>query len=646
MRLLHKTFVFMLVPMLRTSKTGPEQLDAVEHLEEKEDGAIDTLGANSGRVIMSTSWIASGLEEGHGLEGRLRRRKIFGGLGGRRRRGLGVIEGVVNDIGNGLIDSVDPATTVSELRQGLQEVVSDLPPALTSQAEAFGKGALSLSAQVNVNDLKAQLSVHMSAATEVAKGAAEKADKVTAKIGNALEDAATRLGDSVKNIGLLAAGLAVETWNAIKDMILCFQNNVDLLCMLLLPAACDCTKSSITIAGGSMNARCTLSGTDALSVPMGWEPGEVGFETGDDSSNGKTKLPGKARTTRKTNKAKLQETLKPNPGSSEASCSDGLSAALDGQIELGTTILDVEASANTVRVMVTITSKIEMEAMVEAAGGCTFTGERRFPAVPKYKMACAAGFCILLMVQGLATMDLFGDFTGTAEAAMSAEFTTIADVSLNFVTGQAYVTEQSTKFHHRDGMAFAASANSVFRVGFGPEVTVWPMPGAPVVISPQVTAQIRAHGTILYTEGTSLLQQGSSHTQLSNSSSGCAAVQLNVDVTTDIVGFGLPPAISAALSTAMLTSMIVDAIADIRNRLMNLIAMYASCVPGGNMVTSYIDKAVSSATSFIQGAIPNLGFSFSTSSVQLLQQEQCWELLKSPGADHSDCADKIKCSVS
>ena len=58
----------------------------------------------------------------------------------------------------------------------------------------------------------------------------------------------------------------------------------------------------------------------------------------------------------------------------------------------------------------------------------------------------------------------------------------------------------------KNGFGFAASASGSARIGMGPSLVIFPMPGVPITINPMMNAEVRAMGTLNMPVG-SLLQE-------------------------------------------------------------------------------------------------------------------------------------------
>ena len=81
-------------------------------------------------------------------------------------------------------------------------------------------------------------------------------------------------------------------------------------------------------------------------------------------------------------------------------------------------------------------------------------------------------------------------------------------------SGKADVHFDLPSIEQKHGFGFAASASGSARIGMGPSLVIFPMPGVPITINPMMNAEVRAMGTLNMPVG-SLLQES---TQLATQS--------------------------------------------------------------------------------------------------------------------------------
>ena len=162
--------------------------------------------------------------------------------------------------------------------------------------------------------------------------------------------------------------------------------------------------------------------------------------------------------------------------------------------------------------------------------------------------------CLLIMIQGIAEVDAFGTFAGAVSASAEVTLTTRANFKANPATGQVSGDGQIRDFTRKAGFDFSASSDSVVRFGVGPEVVVYPMPGVPVTLRPGVHLELRSAGTISFGQSTSFLQSAAPAASAAGlaQAQACAAVALNLRVTTSLSAFGIPDEMIVELDTSFL----------------------------------------------------------------------------------------------
>ena len=63
-------------------------------------------------------------------------------------------------------------------------------------------------------------------------------------------------------------------------------------------------------------------------------------------------------------------------------------------------------------------------------------------------------------------------------------------------SGHADVDFQNPNIEHQFGFGLAASSTGSVRIGMGPQLVIFPMPGVPITITPMMNAEVRAMGTL------------------------------------------------------------------------------------------------------------------------------------------------------
>ena len=236
------------------------------------------------------------------------------------------------------------------------------------------------------------------------------------------------------------------------------------------------------------------------------------------------------------------------------------------------------------------TARASVDAYVSGQGSCALAMEKHFPKRPITKIACAGFFCVAIILQMVAEFEVKGTLTGTVEISASADFNVGGSVLVN-PSGRADVDFQTPSISHEQGFAIAASSSASTRVGLGPVLTIWPLPGVPVAINPMFHAEARAQGTISYSSP-SLLEvedaqnmifrevQHLNRTGVAPIIEMCGAAALNLYADVDIQGFGLPKFITAALDSKWVQDAVTEGMLQAASMLWDMIMGKAMCIPG------------------------------------------------------------------
>lgn len=107
-----------------------------------------------------------------------------------------------------------------------------------------------------------------------------------------------------------------------------------------------------------------------------------------------------------------------------------------------------------------------------------------------------------LLLQMLAELEVAGTMTGSAEMSASADFSINSKIELD-PSGDAKVHVRNPEISHESGFGLAASASAVLRLGFGPRLAVWPMPGVPMTVNPMMNAELRGQATMAFSASAS-----------------------------------------------------------------------------------------------------------------------------------------------
>ncbi|CAE7664347.1 unnamed protein product [Symbiodinium pilosum] len=572
------------------------------------------------------------------------------------------------DIGEGIADvgltvgsAVGNAATVvgNSVVEAAESTVDALPNEIKDAASTFGNAVVATGSFVaDVGEIVADSAVDLAGdALEVAEFAVQQGAKVGSALGNRIVDAANAIGDGVEKVGALAVGLAKEAWEQIKAFINCLLEGFS-LCKLMLDDVCDCDAgSSISMSTSGLSMRCVFKdrGT-GFSSGYGFSAAGA-FEMGDKSSNGRIKLPGQAFIQSfkpqgdelKARQVGLKHMKSKAPS---GSCERNLDLALEGVVQFAP-ILEISVKTNgDTEVAIEGLARASLDGLISAEGSCAFIAEKRFPKVPKTKVVCGPFFCIAIMLQMVAEVELKGVLTGSVEVSASTDFRIHGKVLIN-PAGKADVDFDLPSIEQKHGFGFAASASGSTRIGMGPNLVIFPMPGVPVSINPMMNAELRAQGT-LNMPSSSLLQEAAQHelaalSQVNSSRANqiplCGAAALNIYTDIEIQGFGIPVAFTASLSFRWLQEEYYHQLIQGAEVFVRFIAGDAMCIPGAESALDLIMSAARAAASALTSLIPDLSIDFSTPSMTLLEPTKlfCLEAVKSPGFENAHCSQDLGC---
>ncbi|CAE7270353.1 hypothetical protein AK812_SmicGene3004 [Symbiodinium microadriaticum] len=334
------------------------------------------------------------------------------------------------------------------------------------------------------------------------KFAAEGA-KLANKATQAIEHAAGSFADKMVKLGPLVAGLAAEAWSHIAKFWEC-MDATELLCTILIGNHCDCSrgKSSVSFNNG-LTVKCVMSKTADLSGGFGFsaKPGEM---FGGKSKNGKLQLPtGKEikqefRDMTKKLKKDARKALKPRTSQAPTgTCETSMDLAVDGLMQAALTIeMSTKGSITTMGISGTV--RVSLDGLVKAQGSCSLNAEKWFPEKPKKKVICYKGFCIILLLQGVAELEVNGVLTGTLDLGADVDFDISGSVTVDKTTGHAEAKFETPKIKRQVSFGLGASAFASVRAGVGPFITVFPVPGVPVNFNPMLNLEARAQGDIKF----------------------------------------------------------------------------------------------------------------------------------------------------
>lgn len=318
--------------------------------------------------------------------------------------------------------------------------------------------------------------------------------------------------------------------------------------------------------------------------------------------------------------------------------------------------IEADLSGNT---MIEISGMVRssIEVLVKGEGSCSFVAERRFPKIPKTLVLCAIPFCIAMMIQMVAEVEVAGILTGALDMSASADFEISGSITLN-PSGDASADFVSPRIVHKEGFSLAAAIGGFMRMGLGPQLVVWPMPGVPITVNPMLNAEFRGETTAAFaatgsgtiglmetnsstftTAGSNVSRTGATHIAM------CGAAALNIYADTDVQGFALPEPITFALGTRWIQDAMRDAILAGAAAMVQVALGPLGCIPGVSNAADLVMEGAMAAASFFSGLIPDLNLDFSTPSMELLAPTKlfCIEAVTTPNFATSSCATEVGC---
>ena len=225
----------------------------------------------------------------------------------------------------------------------------------------------------------------------------------------------------------------------IKKFVNCLDDN-GLMCPILIGDRCDCPSgSSVRFDDGELVLKCVVGKSAGFGVGVGFKA-KPGLPFGP-KKLGKLQLPGEIF---EEKKAEVKQAFKPTKGglknkmsgAPSGSCETSIDMAIEGHVQ---NALTFEMSTSGPKSTISISGAIgvSLDGMIKAQGSCKLTAEKRFPKVPKKKIVCYKAFCIIVMVQMVAQLEVSGVLTGTVELGAEVGFDISGSVTLDKTTGKA-----------------------------------------------------------------------------------------------------------------------------------------------------------------------------------------------------------------
>ncbi|CAE7944651.1 unnamed protein product [Symbiodinium sp. KB8] len=494
-------------------------------------------------------------------------------------------------------------------------------------------------------------------AQHFAEQGATLATRVGDKIATEVASKARWLGDKVKTLGPLVAGLASAAWEQIKKFVNCLDDN-GLMCPILIGDRCVIGKSAGFGMGYGFKAKSggKFGGKKAGKLQL---PGQI-FE----------EKKAEAKQSFKKKKGGLKNKMS---GAPSGSCETSIDMAIEGHVQ-NALIIGMHTNGPFTTIDISGGVGVSLDGMIKAQGSCTLTAEKRFPKVPKKKVICYKAFCIVLFLQMVAQLEITGALTGTLELGAEVGFDIEGKITVDKATGEATAEFKAPSVDRQAAFAMGASAFASIRLGAGPFIVVYPVPGVPVNFNPMVNLEVRAQGDIKFGPvGVALIQEpdleptNSSVSMLEGSeadedavsssiSSGspkmlkmCAAAALNIYIDSGITAFGIPVEFDIdfrpqEIAAEILQSYVAGALAAYK-----VLAAGMACVPGLNKVSgvvmSTLENVAREAAKKVTDMIPDLNIDFSGKPVALaVDKVYCVEAYTTPGFSTASCAEELGCS--
>eukprot|EP00913_Durusdinium_trenchii_P026591 g24947.t1 len=487
----------MAVCRVKQLAQGQVEVNISEELGEDVSHALVARSARAGRQDLSRTQELDSVVSA----------KIFDDIADGFESAANAVADVTTDIGEGVVsvgltvgDYVGNAATVvgSSIVEAAETTVDALPSEIKSAAQSLGNAVVSTTHFVaDVGEMVADGAVDLAGdALQVAQYAVSQGATLglsRCKLGDKISSAANALGGEIAKLGDLAVGLAKAAWDEIKKFINCFTQAFS-LCNILIGHFCDCERgSSVSISTSGLAMTCSFKTDSDFAKGYGFSAGGESFQMGDDGSSGRVKIPGQTffqsfkpkGDQLKANQVALNTVKQAAP---KGSCETSLALSLEGVVQFAPT-LGVSVNLNgDAEVSVEGLARVSLAALATAQGSCAFIAEKRFPKKPLSKVVCGPVGCISIMLQMLAEIELKGVITGSLELAAGADFHIKGKVLVN-PRGHADADFETPSIEHQFGMGLAVSSTGSTRVGMGPVLVVFPMPGVPITFNPMMNAE-------------------------------------------------------------------------------------------------------------------------------------------------------------
>ena len=131
------------------------------------------------------------------------------------------------------------------IAEGAESTFNAVAPHVVSFGNSLGEAAVSVGNEVaELGERVVDETVTLAGTVlDHAKKGVEQGAKMVNKVGKAIGDKMTELGQEVAKLGPIIAGLAKSAWNEIKDFVSCLAEGLT-LCSVLIGEYCDCNAGS------------------------------------------------------------------------------------------------------------------------------------------------------------------------------------------------------------------------------------------------------------------------------------------------------------------------------------------------------------------------------------------------------------------
>jgi len=322
--------------------------------------------------------------------------------------------------------------------------------------------------------------------------------------------------------------------------------------------------------------------------------------------------------------SKVNLNLKGNPTLSAKSCPkvDGLRLRTQKYSRYGFTaqggadvdfapIIHLEADPVKMKYKVKFSGSVHVRVFADVVAERTYNYKRveKFPKQPKIVTKCVPAFCVSLLLQGLATLEIQAKAQGSIAAEVKGSFSVAAEATIDLKTGRTEANVNSGKLTHSEKLTYQNDYSGSMKLTAGPVFTILPTPGTPISLVPAVSAHVQAYAE-------------------ANAWPPCGAAVINVDASAGIEALGLPAGIN--FDPKAITDDIKSEIQQLPLRMKTQLAnMMGSCIriPGAKAAQRAMEKAVSEMSKVLDRAVPNVKLTFGNPD-KLLNPSICFNVLK------------------